>query len=205
MSGHLGRRVSALVDDRLPADERERALSHLVRCPQCRAAVESERRAKSTLGALPGPDVPPALLSRLLEAGTPSGPPPRDRASVPTAPARGPASSDATRRPRGGAPAGRPGVLRRVQRRPVQVALAAVTVAGASLGFAFVSGGATPITPTAPAEVPALTRLTVRPAQGSTIGPFPDPATVATVLRSSPSPSASASPAPSVGSAILGR
>ena len=48
MSGHLGRRVSALVDDQLPADERERALRHLVDCLECRAQVDSERRAKLT-------------------------------------------------------------------------------------------------------------------------------------------------------------
>jgi len=44
---HLGIQVTALVDDQLSHDERDRALAHVTRCEQCRVAMEQERGPES--------------------------------------------------------------------------------------------------------------------------------------------------------------
>jgi hypothetical protein len=49
MSGHLGRRVSDLLDGQLPADEADRAWSHIHGCGPCRRAVEREGWVKTQL------------------------------------------------------------------------------------------------------------------------------------------------------------
>jgi len=69
--GHLGTRVSALLDGQLsPADE-ERAWGHVHSCHQCRDAVEREGWVKTRLATmqLAGADAPSHLKGSLLVRG----------------------------------------------------------------------------------------------------------------------------------------
>lgn len=52
ITGHLGSRVSALVDGQLPPAEEERAWSHVLGCPGCRRLVEREGWTKQQLRLL---------------------------------------------------------------------------------------------------------------------------------------------------------
>jgi anti-sigma factor RsiW len=52
MMGHLGVRVSALLDGRLSADETERAWAHVHLCHACRDQVEREGWVKTRLAGL---------------------------------------------------------------------------------------------------------------------------------------------------------
>ncbi|MGA8847844.1 MAG: hypothetical protein WB471_14610 [Nocardioides sp.] len=68
LGGHLGPRVSALLDGQLSSEETERAWNHVHGCHQCRDQVEREGWIKTRLsGSLlePGP-VPDALKGVLL-------------------------------------------------------------------------------------------------------------------------------------------
>jgi anti-sigma factor RsiW len=68
LSGHIGSKVSALVDGQLPTAEEERAWSHVLTCPGCRRLVEHEGWTKRQLGTLCGSSVmdpPPQLLGSL--------------------------------------------------------------------------------------------------------------------------------------------
>jgi anti-sigma factor RsiW len=68
LSGHIGSKVSALVDGQLPPAEEERAWSHVLTCPGCRRLVEREGWTKRQLGSLCGPslmDPPQQLLGSL--------------------------------------------------------------------------------------------------------------------------------------------
>src|SRR5204863_9825668 len=47
-------------------DARDRALAHIAVCPECRAAVEAERRAKAAITGLDPIGLPPDLGVRLL-------------------------------------------------------------------------------------------------------------------------------------------
>jgi hypothetical protein len=69
--GHLGARVSALLDGQLsPADE-ERAWGHVHSCHQCRDAIEREGWVKTRLATmqLAGSGAPSHLMGSLLFAG----------------------------------------------------------------------------------------------------------------------------------------
>ena len=55
LSGHIGSRVSALVDGQLAPGEEERAWSHVLTCPGCRVLVEQEGWTKRQLGSLGAP------------------------------------------------------------------------------------------------------------------------------------------------------
>lgn len=68
LSGHIGTKASALVDGQLSRSEEERAWSHVLTCPGCRASVEHEGWTKRQLGALGGPAAPEGGLpsSQLL-------------------------------------------------------------------------------------------------------------------------------------------
>ncbi|WP_174550836.1 anti-sigma factor family protein, partial [Actinomadura latina] len=118
----LGERLTALVDDELGHEERDRVLAHLAGCALCRAEVAGLRRLKgrlrglSELPAADGTDdLPtPDFLTRLraLPAAEPSAP-----ADVPPGPSEPPAGPPAHRparplrsstRPVRAAPAGRP-------------------------------------------------------------------------------------------------
>jgi hypothetical protein len=68
LSGHIGSKVSALIDGQLLPSEEERAWSHVLSCPGCRRLVEHEGWTKRQLGSLHGPgpiDPPPQLLGSL--------------------------------------------------------------------------------------------------------------------------------------------
>ena len=52
MIGHLGSRVSALLDGQLPPDETERAWAHVHTCHFCRDQVEREGWVKTRLAGL---------------------------------------------------------------------------------------------------------------------------------------------------------
>lgn len=54
MIGHLGARVSALLDGQLPAPEAERAWQHVQICSACRDLVEREAWVKRRLARLTG-------------------------------------------------------------------------------------------------------------------------------------------------------
>lgn len=68
LSGHIGSKVSALVDGQLSTAEEERAWTHVLTCPGCRRLVEREGWTKRQLGTLCGSSVadpPPQLLGSL--------------------------------------------------------------------------------------------------------------------------------------------
>ena len=52
IGGHLGTRVSALLDGQLPAEEEERAWTHVHSCHFCRDLVEREGWVKTRLSTL---------------------------------------------------------------------------------------------------------------------------------------------------------
>src|SRR5436190_21522920 len=63
--GHLGERLSELVDGELDHDTRDKMLAHLAGCADCRTEVDDERRLKARLGALSDPPLPQGLTERL--------------------------------------------------------------------------------------------------------------------------------------------
>ncbi|MCU1677109.1 MAG: hypothetical protein JWM93_1867 [Frankiales bacterium] len=64
-AGHLDDVAAAVADGELGHDDRDNALVHITWCPDCRATVESQRRAKAAVAALPDPALPADLLDRL--------------------------------------------------------------------------------------------------------------------------------------------
>lgn len=71
--GHLGPRVSALLDGRLSVEEAERAWAHVHVCHACRDRVEREGWIKTRLAGLAGgPEGAPAHLKGSLLGGGPS-------------------------------------------------------------------------------------------------------------------------------------
>jgi hypothetical protein len=76
--GHLGPRVSALLDGRMDAGEGERAWAHVHACHACRDLVEREGWVKTRLAGLGGGTGAPADLK-----GSLLGSPPRDGAPAP--------------------------------------------------------------------------------------------------------------------------
>ena len=82
MIGHLGNRVSALLDGQLPPEETERAWAHVHVCHFCRDAVEREGWIKTRLAGLSaGPQGASEHLKGSLLCGTsaPVGPVDHDR------------------------------------------------------------------------------------------------------------------------------
>jgi hypothetical protein len=67
LGGHLGSSVSALVDGQLDNATTERAWSHVLGCPQCRAEVEREIWVKNRLALLAGDEPAPRLVEMLHE------------------------------------------------------------------------------------------------------------------------------------------
>jgi anti-sigma factor RsiW len=105
---HLSDRISALVDDALPADARDRALVHITGCAPCRLEFESSRLLKARLSVLPAPQVPAGLTARLLAMAEPGGPIPPRPSQLPTQPrALGVPGRPTAARPQGSRPAGR--------------------------------------------------------------------------------------------------
>ena len=82
MIGHLGSRVSALLDGQLPPEETERAWAHVHLCHFCRDAVEREGWIKTRLAGLSaGPQAASDHLKGSLLCGgsVPAGPVDHDR------------------------------------------------------------------------------------------------------------------------------
>ena len=75
MIGHLGPRVSALLDGQLPPAEAERAWAHVHLCHLCRDAVEREGWVKTRLAGLGGTTAPAHLKGSLLVGATAGLPP----------------------------------------------------------------------------------------------------------------------------------
>ncbi|WP_110239320.1 hypothetical protein [Nocardioides gilvus] len=79
MIGHLGSRVSALLDGRLPQADEERAWEHVHLCHPCRDAVEREGWVKTRLAQLShdhsasSHSLRESLLSPSFAAGVPMG------------------------------------------------------------------------------------------------------------------------------------
>lgn len=167
---HLGDGLAALADGELAQPDRDRALSHIAHCGQCRAELATQRTVKALLGQ-GGAPAPDRLLVEAL--GTIAGPgtplPPRARTTsvgpvVPDLPPPG-------RRPRGArTDSRRPGGQRRVRRAGVLTA-GALSVTGLVLATAFVAGGSA-----APGDgpvVPPVAELSVehnRTTSGVTVG-----------------------------------
>lgn len=66
INGHLGERVTSLVDGELSHDARDRALAHLAGCDDCRAAVDAERVTKGRVAALDATTLPPGPSAELM-------------------------------------------------------------------------------------------------------------------------------------------
>ncbi|NVI87128.1 anti-sigma factor, partial [Actinomadura sp. BRA 177] len=113
----LGERLTALVDDELGHEERDRVLAHLAGCAQCRAEVAGLRRLKGRLRGLSGlpaadgvDDLPtPDFLTRLRSLPAAAEPPPAADVPPPHRPARPPRSSTRPARPSAGRVDGRSG------------------------------------------------------------------------------------------------
>lgn len=75
--GHLGDRVSALLDGQMSEQEQERAWAHVHGCHQCRDEVEREGWVKTRLAGLTfgTATAPPSLKGSLLAAAATGMPP----------------------------------------------------------------------------------------------------------------------------------
>src|SRR5262245_31911486 len=132
---HPGDRISAFVDGELDHDARERVLSHLAQCRDCRSAAEEQRRLKVSVeaAAVPGPS--DALIRSLISMSEPGEPTPRERRplaagsrrmpSVPPRPATAPSGRTEVR-----------GTGRVAARRRVVYVAAAGAVSGTAVTFA---------------------------------------------------------------------
>jgi anti-sigma factor RsiW len=183
---HLGDRISAFVDGELDHDARDRVLSHLAQCRDCRNAAEEQRRLKvSVSAAVPGPS--DALIRSLISMSEPGEPTPRERPplavdrrmpSVAQRPATAPSGRREVRGPGRVAP----------RRRVVYVAAAgALSVSAVAFAAAFAIGEPAQ---QGPALTPPLDSYTYEHAQmsGQIVG---DPAYTA-VIAGFPIPSTTA-------------
>jgi anti-sigma factor RsiW len=184
---HLGDRISAFVDGELDHDARDRVLSHLAQCRDCRNAAEEQRRLKvSVSAAVPGPS--DALIRSLISMSEPGEPTPRERPplavgdrwmpSVAQRPATAPSGRREVRGPGRVAP----------RRRVVYVAAAgALSVSAVAFAAAFAIGEPAQ---QGPALTPPLDSYTYEhaqmsgqivgdPAYTAVIAGFPIPSTIA--------------------------
>lgn len=71
LNGHLGDRVSALVDGQLSEEEEERAWAHAMTCPGCRRLIEREGWLKTRLSTMSNPSTNaqprPGLIGALYD------------------------------------------------------------------------------------------------------------------------------------------
>lgn len=72
--GHLGERLSALVDGELGPAEHESALIHLAKCEPCRFEADMMRRLKRRLNGLCEPEPDMDFLGRLASLSRDAGP-----------------------------------------------------------------------------------------------------------------------------------
>jgi anti-sigma factor RsiW len=181
--GHLGDRLTALVDGQLDHADRDRVLAHLARCAECRREAAEQRALKVRLDRL---DVraPGGLEGRLLAlssgyGGLPVPPPaPFPVASAGASPAVGAptvpsvtAGSSAV-----GSPTGR--------LRPPTAALGALLLVGVGVGVlgpALDEDGPVP-----PRRDPNQPGLVVEHATATTQVPLSDPAVVGAAWTSAP-------------------
>ena len=63
---HLGQRLSALIDDELDGEGRDRVLVHLAKCEECRAEAIALRTLKRRMNALGETEADAALTGRLI-------------------------------------------------------------------------------------------------------------------------------------------
>ena len=139
---HHGDRIAALVDGELDHDTRDRLLSHIAECADCRAAVDEQRWLKAALARSDGPVPSAALLSTLISMAEPGEPTPRTRRPLaPVTPwsERETAAVAAWTNPHG--PAGRDGTFAfgRIARHRIGIAAAAAVSASAvTAGLALV-------------------------------------------------------------------
>jgi len=192
---HLGERVTALVDDQLGHDDRDRALAHVMNCEQCRLEVERERATKAALRRLADVEPPASLVAALLALAEPGDPLPPERRPFPgtasptvgwrageTRPGGGrPDTFTGTRRPEG-APRLNP------RHGRIQLAAGGVLSAGAlTLVLATLGGpaasGSDPAT-----VVPSVERFAVEHARSTGSLPFADLATVLVPVTSTVAP-----------------
>lgn len=182
---HLGERVTALVDDQLGHDDRDRALAHVMNCEQCRLEVERERETKAALRRLTDVEPPPSLVAALLALAEPGGPLPPERRPFP-----GAAKPSATWRAREARPGGgrpdtvagprRPEGAPRLNRRRgrIQVVAAGALSAGALTLVLATLGGAGASSSVPATVVPPMEQFTVEHARSTGSLPFADPASV---------------------------
>lgn len=192
---HLGERVTALVDDQLGHDDRDRALAHVMNCEQCRLEVERERATKAALRRLADVEPPASLVAALLALAEPGDPLPPQRRPFPgtasppvgwrageTRPGGGrPDTFTGTRRPEG-APRLNP------RHGRIQLAAGGVLSAGAlTLVLATLGGpaasGSDPAT-----VVPSVERFAVEHGRSTGSLPFADLATVLVPVTSTVAP-----------------
>lgn len=72
LGGHLGALVTPLVDGELRGAEADRAWNHVLGCPRCRGAVESETWVKNSLGCLGAMPSMPSMPASFASAGSSS-------------------------------------------------------------------------------------------------------------------------------------
>ncbi|MCI0687446.1 MAG: zf-HC2 domain-containing protein [Sporichthyaceae bacterium] len=181
---HLGERIGALVDGELDHEERDRLLGHVAGCPDCRVELDAQRKIKSRLANAHGPDVPPALLAKLLNLAEPGGPlPPVRRPVGPSYPVASAPPPRTARTDSAGRPvAARPGSAgpgrsrpRRGGRRYIYLtSVGALSVSLIALGTAFAAGDAGGA---GPRVNPPVDRFILEHATTSDGVPFSDPAT----------------------------
>jgi hypothetical protein len=180
---HLGIRVSALVDDQLSHDDRDRALAHVTHCEQCRVEVDRERETKAALRRLPPVEPPAALIKALLAMAETGGPLPPQRRPFPgsATPAVGWRSHD--RGPRAsralvGQGSRRPQLAPRPARSRSQLAATGVLSAGALVLLLATIGAPSASGPAPTAVVPPIQTFTVEHAKSTGALPFVEPASV---------------------------
>ncbi|MGH8822888.1 MAG: anti-sigma factor family protein [Jiangellaceae bacterium] len=192
---HLGERVTALVDDQLGHDDRDRALAHVMNCELCRSEVERERETKAALRRLADIEPPASLVAALLALAEPGGPLPPERRPFPgtATPPVGWRARDG--RPGGGRPdtvAGtrRPEGAARLNRSRGRIRFAAAgALSAGALTLMLATLGGPAASGSAPAAVvPPMERFTVEHARSSGSLPFADPAAVLVPVSSIPVP-----------------
>jgi len=71
MSGHLGDKLSALLDGELDYAEAAAARAHLQGCPFCRAELDATADTRALLRALPVVEMPADLIGSILDQSAP--------------------------------------------------------------------------------------------------------------------------------------
>jgi hypothetical protein len=153
---HLAQDRSALVDDALDVDRRERLLAHLVHCADCRAEVADLRRVREALRAETPTEAPRELAQRLI--------------SIAAAEAQAPLWSRPFRRTRPGALSSRRRTLRARASTAVAVGATVAGVAVAGYSAAPDEGGTALPDPTSEAQAAFSSTITEFPLANDALG-----------------------------------